>query len=270
VYKGYSNSMNAANRQTLQSDAHNHTRDALAHALATTGTLLVKTEVKAPETQSINSSGLRTSHSQRTDITGKKNGDTVHTDISLCQYAASGVIKAPAQKAQDYFEKIRDARAACASTALDPVQKSISRSGNKKANEKIRKYRPGIQTKNNHKNATGYTSFCPAISSSNATLHTSSLDFIKAVVAMDTDARGPSHIREAALRATMRNSILTHAALYRYQPAEQSYCYVRHYGTGQASAESDDLADPAEERRPGKRQRVEDAPEAAQQVALVC
>jgi hypothetical protein len=37
------------------------------------------------------------------------------------------------------------------------------------------------------------------------------------------------HIREAALRATMRNSILTHAALYRYQPAEQSYCYVRHY-----------------------------------------
>jgi hypothetical protein len=39
---------------------------------------------------------------------------------------------------------------------------------------------------------------------------------------------------------------------------------------GQASAESDDLADPAEERRPGKRQRVEDAPEAAQQVALVC
>ena len=67
---------------------------------------------------------------------------------------------------------------------------------------------------------------------------------------MDTDARGPCHIREAALRATMRNSILTHAALYR-QPAEQSYCYVRHYGTGQASAESDDLADPAEERRPG-------------------
>jgi hypothetical protein len=68
----------------------------------------------------------------------------------------------------------------------------------------------------------------------------------------------------------MRNSILTHAALYRYNPAEQSYCYVRHYGTGQASAESDDLADPAEERRPGKRQRVEDAPEASQQVALVC
>jgi hypothetical protein len=65
----------------------------------------------------------------------------------------------------------------------------------------------------------------------------------------------------------MRNSILTHAALYRYQPAEQSYCYVRHYGAGQASAESDDLA---EERRPGKRQRVEDAPEAAQQVALAC
>jgi hypothetical protein len=57
---------------------------------------------------------------------------------------------------------------------------------------------------------------------------------------MDTDARGPSHIREAALRATMRNSILTHAALYRYQPAEQSYCYVRHYGTDQASAESED------------------------------
>jgi hypothetical protein len=83
--------MNAANRQTLQSDAHNHTRDALAHALATTGTLLVKTDVKAPETQSINSSGLRTSHSQRTDIAGKKNGDTMHTDISLCQYAASGV-----------------------------------------------------------------------------------------------------------------------------------------------------------------------------------
>jgi hypothetical protein len=59
-------------------------------------------------------------------------------------------------------------------------------------------------------------------------------------------------------------------ALYRYQPAEQSYCYVRHYGTGRASAESDDLADPAEERRPGKRQRFDDAPEAAQQVALVC
>jgi hypothetical protein len=39
----------------------------------------------------------------------------------------------------------------------------------------------------------------------------------------------------------MRNNILTHAALYRYQPAEQSYCCVRHYGTGQASAESDDL-----------------------------
>jgi hypothetical protein len=184
--KGSANSMNAANRQTLQSDAHNHTRDDLAHALATTGTLLVKTEVKAPETQSINSSGLRTSHSQRTDITGKKYGDTVHTDISLCQYAASGVIKAPAQKAQDYFKSIRDARAACASTAFDPVQKSISRSGNKKANEKIRKYRPGIQTKNNHKNATGYTSFCPTISSSNATLHPSSLDFIKAVVATDT------------------------------------------------------------------------------------
>jgi hypothetical protein len=36
----------------------------------------------------------------------------------------------------------------------------------------------------------------------------------------------------------MRNSILTHAALYRYQPAEQSYCYVRHYGTGQAIADS--------------------------------
>jgi hypothetical protein len=61
-----------------------------------------------------------------------------------------------------------------------------------------------------------------------------------------------------------------HTALYRYQSAEQSYCYVRHYGTGQASAESEDLADPAEERRPGKRQRVEDAPEAAQQVALAC
>jgi hypothetical protein len=31
----------------------------------------------------------------------------------------------------------------------------------------------------------------------NATLHPSSLDFTKAVVAMDTDAiRGPSHIRE--------------------------------------------------------------------------
>jgi hypothetical protein len=56
-----------------------------------------------------------------------------------------------------------------------------------------------------------------------ATLHPSSLDFIKAVVAMDTDAHGPSHIREAALRASMRNSILTHAALYRYQPAKQSY-----------------------------------------------
>jgi hypothetical protein len=83
---------------------------------------------------------------------------------------------------------------------------------------------------------------------------------------MDTDARGPSHIREAALRATMRNSILTHAALYRYQPAEQSYCYVRHYGTGQASAESDDLADPAEERRPGKRQCFEYAPEDAQHI----
>jgi hypothetical protein len=49
-----------------------------------------------------------------------------------------------------------------------------------------------------------------------------------------------------------------------------SYCYVRHYGTGQANAESDDLADPAEERRPGKTQRVEDAPEGAQQVALAC
>jgi hypothetical protein len=231
--------MNAANRQTLQNDAHNHTRDALAHALANTGTLLVKTEVKASETPSINSSGLRTSNSQRIDITGKKNGDTVHTDISLCQYAASGVIKTPARKTQDYFENIRDARAACASTALDPVQKSMSRSGNKKAKEKIRKYHPCIQTKNNHKNATGSTSFCPAISSSNATLHPSSLNFIKAVVAMDTDARGPPHIREAALRATMRNSILTHAALYRYRPAEQSYCYVRHYGAGQASAESD-------------------------------
>jgi hypothetical protein len=110
----------------------------------------------------------------------------MHTDISLRQYAASGVIKAPAQKAQDYFKSICDARAACASTALDPVQKSISRSSNKKANEKIRKYRPGIQTKNNRKNATGYTSFCHAISSSNAILHPSSLDFIKAVVVMDT------------------------------------------------------------------------------------
>jgi hypothetical protein len=128
----------------------------------------------AAETQSINSSGLRASHSQRTDITGKKNGDTVHTDISLCQYAASGVIKAPAQKAQDYFESIHDARAACASTALE---KSISRSGNKKANEKIRKYRPGIQTKNNHKNATSDTSFCPAISSSNTlAVYTSLVD----------------------------------------------------------------------------------------------
>jgi hypothetical protein len=78
--------------------------------------------------------------------------------------------------------------------------------------------------------------------------------------------RGEDELAETALRATMRNSILAHAALYRYQPAEQSYCYVRHYGTGQASAETDDLADPAEERRPGKRQRVEDAPEAAQQV----
>jgi hypothetical protein len=65
----------------------------------------------------------------------------------------------------------------------------------------------------------------------------------------------------------VRNSILTHTALYRYQPAEQIYCYVRHYGTGQASAESDDLADLAEEPRPGKRLRVEDAPEDAQQVA---
>jgi hypothetical protein len=36
---------------------------------------------------------------------------------------------------------------------------------------------------NNHKNATGYMSFCPSISSSNATLY-SSLDFIKAVVAI--------------------------------------------------------------------------------------
>jgi hypothetical protein len=52
---------------------------------------------------------------------------------------------------------------------------------------------------------------------------------------MDTNARGLPHIREAALRATMRNSILPHTALYRYQPAEQSYCYVRHYGTGQAT-----------------------------------
>jgi hypothetical protein len=57
----------------MQNDAHNHTRDALAHALATTGTLFVKTEVKA------------------------------------------------------YFKKIRDTRAACASTAIDPVQKSIFR-----------------------------------------------------------------------------------------------------------------------------------------------
>jgi hypothetical protein len=160
----------------------------------------------------------------------------------LCQYATSDVIKARAEGSGLLQEHPRRSR----STALDPVQKSISRSGNKKANEKIHKYRPGIQTKNNHKNATGYTSFCPAISSSNATLYPSSLDFIKAVVAMDTDARGPSHIREAALRATTRNSILTHAALYRYQPAEQRYCYARHYGTDQASTESEDIADLAE------------------------
>jgi hypothetical protein len=44
----------------------------------------------------------------------------------------------------------------------------------------------------------------------------------------------------------------------------QTYCYIRHYGTGQASAESEDLADPAEARHPGKRQCVEDVPEAAQ------
>jgi hypothetical protein len=58
-----------------------------------------------------------------------------------------------------YFDNIHNAPTACASTALDLVQKSISKSGNKKANEKIhiRNYRSGIQTKNNHKNATGFT-----------------------------------------------------------------------------------------------------------------
>jgi hypothetical protein len=61
----------------------------------------------------------------------------------------------------------------------------ISRFGNKKANEVIRKYRPGDQKKKNHMNATGYTSFCPAISSSNTSLHPSSLDFIKSVVALN-------------------------------------------------------------------------------------
>jgi hypothetical protein len=52
-----------------------------------------------------------------------------------------------------------------------------------------------------------------------------------------------------------------------FETMHESYFYVRHYGTSQASAESDDLADPAEERRPGKRQRVEDAPEAAPEAA---
>jgi hypothetical protein len=87
---------------------------------------------------------------------------------------------------------------------------------------------------------------------------------------MDPDAPGPPHIREAALRTTMRNSIRTHVALYRYQLAEQSYCYVRHYRTGQASAEVEDLADLEEGRCPRKRQGVKDAPKAAQQIALAC
>jgi hypothetical protein len=64
-------------------------------AVTTIDTLLIKTEVKAPETQSIN----RFPHEPQ-----KKNGNTV----------------------------------------LDPVQKRIIRCGYKKANEKIRKYRPGI------------------------------------------------------------------------------------------------------------------------------